>query len=243
MTRVPSTGVIRFLDYFSGLTAAEAGALLDAHARIHAMGFFPPMVMRDQILQFVNTDPAFLRYREAMLSAPFTMGLRYLDLRMLKAVLGDPTSVQMMAQTRATLDFTPRDDPPTALVSSLDPAQLKPSKAPQLRKLIEAAFKELFATAKKKLPGGETGYTGVLQGTNITVRIDFAARGLQLRYSVSIPDGSKRVFVSRRAYEDLWAAGQGWDYLTEENAEPSIRLLCELLVQMVELRNSVAALM
>jgi hypothetical protein len=67
--------------------------------------------------------------------------------------------------------------------------------------------------------------------------------GLQLRYGVSIPDETKKVFVARLAYEDLWAGGVGWDYLTEENAEASIRLLCEFVVQAVQLRNSVIALM
>jgi hypothetical protein len=67
--------------------------------------------------------------------------------------------------------------------------------------------------------------------------------GLQLRYGVSIPDETKRISVLRLTYEDLWAPGPGWDYLTEENADASIHLLRELVVQVVRLRNSVIALM
>jgi hypothetical protein len=100
----------------------------------------------------------------------------------------------------------------------------------------------LFAPQKKKLPGGSTGYTGVLEGAEITVWIDYAGMGMQLIYGVSIPDLTKRVFVARRAYENLWGAGRGWDYLTEENAEARIGLLCELIVSVVRLRNQVADL-
>ncbi len=37
---------------------------------------------------------------------------------------------------------------------------------------------------------------------------------------------------------DLWAAGQGWDYLTEENAERSTSLLCDYVACVVRLRNA-----
>ena len=71
------------------------------------------------------------------------------------------------------------------------------------------------------------------------VIIDFSARGPQLRYGVKIPDETKTIFVWGLQYESLWAAAPGWDYLTEENAEPSIRLLCENITQIVLLRNRV----
>ena len=74
----------------------------------------------------------------------------------------------------------------------------------------------------------------------MTVRIDFAGMGMQLRYSVTVePRASVR--VSLLAYEDLWMGGGGWDYLTEENAAASIRLLCENIVKLVDLRSKIAA--
>jgi hypothetical protein len=51
------------------------------------------------------------------------------------------------------------------------------------------------------------------------------------------------MFVWGLAYENLWAAGRGWDYLTEENTERSIRLLCEHIGQIVLLRNRVFELL
>src|SRR5258705_6065892 len=154
-----------------------------------------------------------------MLSAPFTMGMRYQGLRMLKAMLTDPVSIEMIAKTRATLDFTPRDDAPLALVPDLEVDHLKPSKAPLLRKLLDRAFMNLFATGKEKRAGGETGYTGQIEGTTLTARIDFAAMGLQLRYGVSIPGGTKRLFAWGMQYEDLWGAGSSLDDLSHEYAK------------------------
>ncbi len=243
LTRTPSSSTIAFLDYFAALTAADRDSLLDVHAQVDALNLFPPMAVRERVEMLVNTNPALTRYRQAMQSAPFTMGLRYVGLRMMKAMLSDPMSMEMMARTRATLEFEPRDDLPSALVPDPKPAHIKPAKAPLLRKLINEAFPQLFATGKQKREGGETEYFGVLLGANIRVAIDFAARGLQLRYGVSIPDERKTTFIWRCAYEDLWAAGTGWDYLTEENAERSISLLCEHITQIVALRNSVTGLL
>src|SRR5690242_19834303 len=97
LSRTPSSGVIKFLDYFSALTRADQDSLLDTLARGGAMRFFPPPLVRDQMMALANTDPGLVRYREAMLSAPFTMGMRYQSLRMLKAMLTDPMSIEMIA--------------------------------------------------------------------------------------------------------------------------------------------------
>jgi hypothetical protein len=140
-------------------------SLLAALAEIDALNLFPAPEVRQRVETLVTTIPAFVRYRQAMQSPPFTMGLRYVGLRMLKSMLADRMGMEMMARTRATLDFIPRDDLPAALVPDPEPAHLKPAKAPLLRKLINEAFLELFATGKQKRDGGETEYIGALQGT------------------------------------------------------------------------------
>lgn len=242
LSRIPSSGMIRFLDYFSSLGPAERESLLDARARMAAMTLNPPAASHGPLMEFLNTNPALVAQHAALRSLWYSMGLRYEGLRMRKAMQGDAMSMEMMAKTRATLDFTPRDDMPLELVPDPDMAHLKPAKAPQMRKLIDAAFKELFAPQKKKLPGGSTSYTGILHGAELTVWIDFSSMGMQVLHGVSIPDEAKRVFVMRLAYENLWGAGHGWDYITEENAENSIRLLAELVAKVVELRNKVVEL-
>ena len=74
------------------------------------------------------------------------------------------------------------------------------------------------------------------------VRIDYAARDVQMNYTVSIPDPERKVVMIGSGYEDLFGMGGGWDYITEENAPASVGLLPELLRRMVALRNEVARL-
>ncbi|MBV9634071.1 MAG: hypothetical protein JOZ40_05525 [Methylobacteriaceae bacterium] len=238
--RIPDSGVIRFLDYIDSL--ADSGPLLESMARLHAMGLLFSPGSHDTMLRLMDEDPVCVGYRDAMRSPHFSMGLRYAGLRMMKAMLSDPQSAAMMKQTRATLDFTPRDDMPPELVSDPDPAHLKPAKAPQLRKLIDVALKDLFTPFKEKGRGGETLYTGALEGATVKVMINFASRDVQLVHLVSIPDEARSVMVVGRTYEQLWGAGTGWDYLTEENAEASIRLLAENIRELVRLRNRLKAL-
>jgi hypothetical protein len=108
LSRAPSTGTIKFLEHFSTLATADQDLLLNTLARVSALRFFSPLAVRDQMLELANTDPDLLRYRAAMHSAPFGMGLRYQGLRTVKSMLADRMSVEMMAQPRASLDFTPR---------------------------------------------------------------------------------------------------------------------------------------
>jgi hypothetical protein len=183
--RIPTAGVIRFLDYAD--SPADRQPLLESLARMHTLGFLYSPDSHDTLLRLMAEDPVCIAMQNTMRSPSFSMGLRYAGLRMMKAMLLDRQSVEMMAQTRVRLDFTPRDDMPPELVPDPDPARLKPAKALQLRKLIDAAFKDLFAPTKEKGRGGETIYTGTLQGPMLKVRIDFAARGVQLVHGVSIP--------------------------------------------------------
>jgi len=239
LRRSPSTGVIKFLDYFETLNRSEQEDLLDAISVSSAMRFFPPPLIARQHEELRTNNPAFRRSMDAMMHPQFTMGLRYLDLRMRKALLGDAESVAMMAKTRAALDWLPRDDLRTDLVPDIDNAKI--SKAADLRKPLDAMLRELFAIAKKKTPGGETAYGGALEGREISVVIDFNARGIQLRTGVTIPDPARRVLVWRMTHEDLWGTGYpGWDYLTEENASRSIALLREQIVYLVGLVNRIA---
>jgi len=238
--RIPNSGVIRFLDYADSL--ADQEPLWESLARMHAFGLLHSPDSRETLLRLMAEDPTCVAMQNAMRSPVYSMGLRYAGLRMMKAMLSDRQSVEMMRQTRAGLDFTPRDEMPPELVPDPDPVRLTPAKAPQLRKLIDAALKDLFAETKEKGLGGETVYVGALEGTTLKVRIDFSARAVQLVHAVSIPDESRTVIVVGRTYEQFWGATTGWDYLTEENAEASIGLLAENVSELVRLRNRLKAL-
>ena len=185
------------------------------------------------------SNAAIVRYRTALQSGSFAYGLRYVDLRMARAVLNDPESMTRMAQTRSTLDFQPRDDPPKALTPESDIRKIQPAKAPLLRKLMEKAFAQLFSRQKSKLPGGETRYAGSIGSTELTVSTIFSSRFAQLHWFVKMAMANPNL----RAFhvEDFWGS-RAWDYLTEENASRSIDLLCERIVYLVNLKERIDAL-
>jgi hypothetical protein len=242
LRRIPSTHATACFDYLESLSPSERDDLLEARARVAALGFVLTPRAQQDILQQVNSNPALAKYREAILRGPLAMGLRYQSIRMAKAVLNDAQSVAMMQQTRSTLGYVPRDDAPVPLVNDPDITKLHPAKAPQLKKLVKPLLQTLLAADEEKMPGGTMKYDGVLDGTPLTVRVDYAARDIQMTYSVSIPDRERKVVVIGTGYERFFGIDGRWDYLTEENAEISIGLLPELLRRLVTLRNEVRRL-
>jgi hypothetical protein len=58
-----------------------------------------------EILQLVDSNPAVVNYRDAMLQGPRAMRLLYQSIRMARAMLSDAESVPMMRQTRSTLKY------------------------------------------------------------------------------------------------------------------------------------------
>jgi hypothetical protein len=239
---IPSTHATACFDYLESISPAERDELLEARARVAALGFVLTPPAQQEILQLANSNPALVKYREAMLRGPLAMGLRYQSIRMAKAVLNDAQSIAMMQQTRSTLDYVPRDDAPLPLVNDADVTKLHPAKAPQLKKLVKPLLQGLLGAKEERMPGGTMKYDGVLDGTPVTVRVDYAARDVQMIYAVSIPDPERKIVVIGTGYEHLFGMGGGWDYITEENAEASIGLLPELLRRLVTLRNEVKRL-
>lgn len=240
LRRIPSTHATACFDYLETISPSERDELLDARATAVALRLVPTPAARQQILELVASNPSLLKYRDAMTRGPIAMGLRYQSLRMAKAVLNDAQSVAMMQQTRSTLDYVPRDDAPVPLVNDPDVTKLHPAKAPQLKKLVKPLLQSLLGAKEEKMPGGTMKYQGALDGTPVTVRVDYAARDVQMIYSVSIPDPERQVVVVAATYEDFFGIGGGWDYLTEENAEASVSLLPELLRRVLAIRNDVS---
>jgi hypothetical protein len=239
LRRIPSTHATARFDYLESVSPAERDELLEAHARVAALGFAPTPSAQQQILQLVNSNPALVKYRDARSRGALAMGLRYQSIRMAKAVLNDAQSVAMMQQTRSTLTSVPRDDAPVPLVNDADVSKLHPAKAPQLKKLVKPMLQGVLGVKEEKMPGGTMKYDGALDGTQVKVRVDYAARDVQVIFAVSIPDPERKIVVVGTGYEHFFGMGGGWDYLTEENAEASINLLPELLRRLVALRNEV----
>ena len=239
LRRIPSTRATACFDYLEGISPADREELLEARARVAALGFVLSPPTQQEILRLVNSNPALVKYRDAMSSGPLTMGLRYQSIRMAKAVLNDAQSVAMMQQTRSTLGYVPRDDAPVPLVNDSDVTKLHPAKAPQLKKLVKPLLQSLLGAKEEKMPGGTMKYDGALDGTPVKVRVDYAARDVQMIYAVSMSDPERKVAVIGTGYEHFFGMGGGWDYLTEQNAEASIGLLPELLRRLVILANEV----
>lgn len=241
LRRIPCTAVIKFLDYYASLALAERESLREVLARIGAMRFFPPPQFNEEFQQLRITNPAYAEFLKAMQSQTFGYGLRYSGVKMTKLMVNDAETTAFMTNERCKLGWQPRDDPPQTLVSDPDLRNLHPAKAPLLRKLTGSALEQLFSAEKKKLPGGETGYSGILGGRHLTVWVDFGSSLAQLRYGLSTPDAARRIFVSRLSFEDLWVTSLGWDYLTEENAAGCIELLCEQIKYLVQLVERILA--
>ena len=242
LSRIPSTGSIKFLDHFASLQPAERAPLLEVMARLGAMQFFPVPVIAAEHERLRTTDPAYAKFWAAMQSEAFGYGLRYSDLKMAKMMLNDRQSLDAMAKMRSTLDWQPRDDPPKELVSDPDLRHVHPAKAPLLHKLVKGALAELLSAKGTKAVGGEMMYSGSLGNTPLTVSVDFGSQHAQLRYGVKAAIPHRNLRVLHLTYEVFWGVNIGWDYLTEENAERSIDLLCDRLRFLVRLIEEIAAL-
>jgi hypothetical protein len=242
LTRIPSSGVIKSLDYLATLSDVERAALLDVQARLAALQFFPSPLIANAYEQLRTTDPACLRRQEVLRSRPFADGLRYAGLRMARAMVTDPETVRHMAQTRATLDFTPRDDLPEQLVGATDIRDIQTAKAPLLRKLLNEMLRNRLGARPNKRPGGELVYEGRIGPIPLEVSITFSNLYAQMVYRVHWSMRERNLIAQRLTYETLWGTNTGWDYLTEENAARSIDLLDQLLVSIAGLIERIARL-
>jgi hypothetical protein len=242
LSRIPSTGIVQFLDNFATLEPADRTSLLDALARIAALNFFPAPLIARAHEQLRTTDSILIRFYRGMQSGDFAYGLRYLDVRMARAAVRDPETMAHMARTRAALDFQPRDDLPELLVGSTPLRDIQTVRAPQLRKLLNPMLlKRLGAKPQKRL-GGELVYEGMIGDIPLRVSIIFSNLYAQMHYAVTWSVRERALLAQRFNYEIMWGSNTGWDYLTEESAARSIDLLDQLLLRLARLFERVLAL-
>lgn len=241
LRHIPSTGAIKLLDYLATLSSDELAALLDAQARVAALHFFPgPLIV--SAFEELRLSAPIMRRAEAWQAPAFSYGLRYCDLRMARAMLRDAESLRHMAQTRAALDFTPRDDPPPALLGTTAIRDVETAKAPLLRKLLNPMLRSRLGARPSKRPGGELAYEGAIGDVPLRLSIIFSNMYGQMHYGVTWSMRERNLSAQRLNYETLWGTNTGWDYLTEDNAARSIDLLGELLLRLARLAERVAVL-
>jgi len=242
LRQIPSTGIIKLLDYFDTLSPDERAAQIEFQAQLAALMFFPAPLIAVAHEQLRTMEPAALRRAEAMSAPIFAYGLRYQGLRMHRAIMNDPESMGQLARTRATLDFTPRDDLPAELVGSTPIRDIVTARAPLLRKLLNRMLRARLGARPDKRPGGELVYEGALGAVPLRVSIIFSNLYAQMVYGVTWSIRERNLLAQRLTYESLWGMNTGWDYLTEENAVRSIDLLDRLLVRFAEPLERIATL-
>jgi hypothetical protein len=209
LSRIPSTGIVKFLDNFATLAPADRISLLDSRARIGALQFFPAPLIAKAHEQLRTTDPAIIRVQDAMRSHAFAYGLRYQDLRMARAMLRDPESVAQMARTRAALDFEPRDDLPELLVGTTPIRDIQTVRAPQLRKLLNPMLLNRLGAKPQKRIGGELVYQGRIGEIALRVSIIFSNLYAQMHYAVTWSVRERTLLAQRLSYETLWGTSTG----------------------------------
>ena len=220
LKRVPDTRVIRFLDHFVSLTAAEQTgftAILAEWSSYHFSGQPLPHSVYEQFAR-VTAFPD----REG--------GLRYTGVNLLGglAKTAGQGGLASWFQSKGVAGLALQ--PPENLLP--DVVEPIPVKIPTLRRLVKSAFTKLFAPRATEIGDGIWRYEGSLCESTLKLLIRYSgAMGRpQLQYSVEASAKGRHIAAPDFCFESLLGAGFGrWDYLTQENAFRSVELLCELV--------------
>jgi hypothetical protein len=235
LRRVPQTDIIWFLDYFAGLAVAEQETLLDALAESGAMAFTPLAMLKLNERGTVDVPEPLARMCEIR-SRPGGMGgTRYTDLKMLSAetAMQEPGGYhESWRQHLTALHFQPRPD----LMPSLD--QMKPARAPLLRKLVNTALTKTLGL-RKETKQGVLKYVGRCGEYEVKVWVDFGGMLSQLGYSASLKSVTGQPLALQISYERFWGTSGRWDYLTEENATRCIDFFSEQIAYLADLTQRV----
>jgi hypothetical protein len=156
----------------------------------------------------------------------------YANVRTLRAILGAYRS--KVPRIAAEVASTPAE-----VIARAE--QIVPIKATELRKLVKSAVAARFGAKPENSGGGDWIYRGRSGRVEFTLSIDYGGFD-QLRYTVAFADGATGLRGKRLNYERLMGCGgTGWDYLTADNAGPSIDLMCtfvEVLASIPERASS-----
>ncbi len=242
LRRIPSTPVVRFLDYFATLERSEQEGLMDAIAHFNAGATSAEQYAAEAAQR--QQHPVFSRFMAAVTSGGLGRGYRYTPMKILGGLAKDCAAIGGLQGWASRggfseLELRPRED----LLPDL--TCLEPVKTPRLKKLIDKAFARLFSPQKATFGSDLTKYTGLHGESQVTVDVIFGPAGRlnprQLQYHVKAAQAG-RPAQSAAAFEGLWSLQAVWDYLTEENAARSVDLLAELVVYLTGVVTRVQAL-
>ncbi len=153
-----------------------------------------------------DADPALhpaqaghAEYRRFVDSMPQLWDWKYSDVRGLRAIVGDQSGKR------------PSPELANIPVEVLARAKaLRPTSAPEIRKLVKQHFLDRYGARPENLGGGDWRYSGSYRGRSFAVRIGYDGRD-QLRYEVEYDD-PPRAFVRGDSATNAWlgpASGTG----------------------------------
>jgi hypothetical protein len=220
LKRVPDTRVIRFLDHFASLGPAEKTELVGVLAdwsSYHVSGAPLPQ----------STYEPFVR---ATAFPDRAEGIRYTGVSLLAGLAKGASHGGLAGwfQTRGVTGLAMQ--PPENLLR--DATDLVPVKIPTLRRMVNTAFARLFAPQATETGDGIWRYDGVLAESSLKLLLRFSGSmgRPQLHYAVEVRGQDRAIVAPDFCFESLLGVGFGrWDYLTQENADRSVALLCELV--------------
>jgi hypothetical protein len=211
LRRIPSTGVRRFLDYFSALDEASQDALAEAMSDGALTIFFP----HETENPYRKGNIAYKQYVDAQHQIA---DWKYENVQMLRSGLA--------ASKQSATPWIP-DDVARRIEA------IRPVKSTEIRKVVKLALSQTVTSLKiSQIHPGYWLYEGDLQDKAITIHIDYSNRRCQLDYGIAHPYqsqtiGEVRVDLSYEKLMGLWAAE--WDCLEQANLDQSVALLKELI--------------
>jgi hypothetical protein len=217
LRQIPSTQVLRFLDYFAELPCDEQSALAADLAQNALCVFFPGQA--HLLLPYTSGKAAYRRYVDTM---ALIWDWKYMGTRLLRSFL---------AEDRRSLTPSLPDE------VRRQAEAIVPTSASAIRKAVRARFAELFGATATNLGGSNWRYEGHLQEVTLRVEIDYGGRSDQLRYWVSVYSPARRMILKHLSFEAMmgFPTQTSWDNLEQANLEPSITLLGELVTYCAEL--------
>jgi hypothetical protein len=219
LRRVPSTYTWTIIDYLLALEPVRRAALF-AECVSGAAYFFEP--------DRPPTHAPHPELREMYDTLPRIFDWRYLSARHVHGIALNARAGRAQAWS----------DIPDEVIRRA--GAIRPTTAGEIRKVVKRAFAERFDARCENFGAGTWKYFGRHGGRDFMVAIDYGGRIDQLRYEVEYDHAGTGLHPRRLCYEGLLEVGLGdWDYLTADNLEDSIALLCELVRELVEIPERV----
>lgn len=226
LKQVPDTRVIRFLDVFATLSPASQSDLAAVLALWSSYKFLEEPIPPAIVEQFTR-DTTFGGLAE---------GLRYTGVNLLAGLAKDESHGGLAGWLQRTGITGLAARPPENLVG--DTGDLVPVKIPTLRRLVRTEFAQRFALNARDI-GSETWfYEGRLGEFSLKVVIRYSGKmgRPQLDYQVQVKWKDRALSAPNLCFESVLGVGFGrWDYVTQDNAERSVKLLGELVEYVAKL--------